>query len=431
MTAELPPGPRLPAPAQLLGFVRDPHGFLAGCHRRHGRLFTVRMTGFGTLVYAADPAMAKRIFAGDPSVFRAGDSSAFMAPVLGHGSLLVLDGADHARERRLLQPAFHGDRIRRYTEDVDAVVGEAMASWPRGRRFPLRPRLQAITLRVILNVLLGPGPRLAELERRVAALHRRGSLAVALGAATPDLGRWSPAGIARRQLDGIDRLLLAEIADRRADAGRAARGDVLSLLIDSRYADGGALTDRQLRDELMTLIMTGHETAATTLAWAFERLVRAPEAMRRLRAEAVAGGDAWADAVVRETLRVRTCVSDVGRRLAAPVELDGWRLPAGVCLMAAITVIHRLPELWPDPEAFRPERFAGGNAEPLAWIPFGGGARRCLGAGLAMAEMKAVLLAIARRAELRAASPRPEAARLHAITIVPERGAEVIWEPPS
>jgi len=427
----LPPGPRLPAAVQLVRFFRDPYGFLSACHRRHGRLFTVRLTGFGTLVYAADPLLAKQMFAADPSIYLAGDSSAFMAPVVGRGSLLVLDGAAHARERRLLVPAFHHQRIRRYTAGVDQLVGEAMTGWPRGRPFALRPRLQAITLRVILGALLGPGPRIAELERRVLALHRRGSLMVALGAVTPDLGRFSPAGSARRQLAEIDRLLHAEIAARRADPDRGERADVLSMLIDARYDDGSGPDDRQLRDQLVTLIMTGHETSATTLAWAFERLVRAPAAMERLRAEAAAGGDAWAEAVVRETLRVRTCVSDVGRRLAAPVELEGWRLPAGVSLLAAIAVIHRLPDRWPDPEAFRPERFTGGDAEPLAWIPFGGGPRRCIGAGLAMSEMTAVLAAVARRAHLRAASPRDEAARLHAITIVPERGAEVIWERPS
>ncbi len=430
---------------QLLRFYRDPVGFLNDCHRRYGRMFTVRLTGFGTLVYAADPGLARRIFAGDPALFRAGDSSAFMAPVLGRGSLLILDGAPHARERKLLQPAFHGERIRRLVAGIDDLVAAEVAGWPRGTAFALRPRLQALTLKIILGALIGDGPRRPAIERAVEVLTRRGALSVALGATTPDLGDWSPAGQTRLQLDELDRVLLAEIAARRADGERAGRADILSLLIDARHApsgpeagpavgqgaldDGTGLDDRQLRDHLVTLMFAGHETSATTLAWAFERLVRAPAAMERLRAEALAGaGDAWADAVVRETLRVRTCISDVGRVLAAPLELDGWHLPAGVSLLAAIVVIHRLPELWPDPERFAPERFLHGAPEPMAWIPFGGGVRRCIGAALAQAEIKAVLTSVVRRVRLRAADPRPEAARLHAITIVPEHGTRVILE---
>jgi cytochrome P450 len=425
----LPPGPKLPAPVQLLRFYRDPVGFLNDCHRRYGRMFTVRLTGFGTLVYAAEPELARRIFAGDPALFRAGDSSAFMAPVLGRGSLLILDGVAHARERKLLQPAFHGERIRRLVAGIDDLVAAEVAGWPRGAAFALRPRLQALTLKIILGALLGDGPRRPALERAVEALTRRGALSVALGATTPDLGDWTPAGQTRLQLDELDRLLAAEIAARRADGDRTGRADILSLLIDARHDGGTGLDDRQLRDHLVTLMFAGHETSATTLAWAFERLVRAPAAMERLRAEALAGaGDAWADAVVRETLRVRTCISDVGRVLAAPLELDGWRLPAGVSLLAAIVVVHRSPELWPDPERFAPERFLHGAPEPMAWIPFGGGVRRCIGAALAQAEIKAVLTSVVRRVRLRAADPRSEAARLHAITIVPEHGARVILE---
>jgi cytochrome P450 len=429
----LPPGPRLPKAAQTARLARDPLGYMRRCRARYGDLFTLRYHPFDTLVYVCDPEVIREIFTGDPEVFRAGEANQFMEPTLGPRSVLLLDGGDHLRMRKLMLPPFHGRSVARYGDVIADIAARELETWPIGRSFALRPRMQEITLEVILRAVFGiedPG----RLERLRAALVRMVNVN-AIHYMAPitrmDLGPRSPWGRYLRASAEADEIIFEQIARRRAQAGEQdEHDDVLALLLAVRDEDGGGgLTDAELRDELITLLLAGHETTATALAWAFERLVRHPAAVARLRDETEAGGDTYVDAVVKETLRSRPVVIDVARTLASPMRLGGYDLPAGVMVVPMITLVQTGPGAWEDPDAFRPERFLdGAQPEPYTWIPFGGGVRRCLGASFATFEMKVVLETILPAADLLPSEPEPEAARLRHVTLVPARGGEVVLE---
>ncbi len=429
----LPPGPRLPKSAQTARLARDPIGYMRRCRERYGDLFTLRYHPFDTLVYVCDPEVIREIFTGDPEVFRAGEANQFMEPTLGPRSVLLLDGGDHLRMRKLMLPPFHGRSVARYRDVIADIAARELETWPIGRSFALRPRMQEITLEVILRAVFGiddPG----RLVRLRAALVRMINVNAIHGVAKftrVDLGPHSPWGRYLRARAEADEIIFDQIARRRAEAGdRDEHDDVLALLLAVRDEDGGVgLTDAELRDELVTLLLAGHETTATALAWAFERLVRNPAALARLREEAQDREDAYMDAVVKETLRSRPVVIDVARTLAAPARLGGYDLPAGVMVVPMITLVQTGPGAWEDPDAFRPERFLdGAQPDPYTWIPFGGGVRRCLGASFASFEMKVVLETILPAADLLPSSPEPEPARLRHVTLVPARGGEVVLE---
>jgi cytochrome P450 family 135 len=427
----LPPGPRLPAIVQTVRWARDPVGFLAACRRRYGDAFTVRFTGFGQWVYFADAETVASIFQADADAMRAGEARDMLEPVVGRRSVLILDGEEHRRERRLLLPSFQGSHVRRYGELMREVAEEDIARWPLGRPFPLRPRMQHITLEVILRAVFGleaPGRR-AELHRRLVRLLEVAAPLLLIPALNRDLGRLSPGGRLARARRAVDELVFEEIRLRRADPAATEADDVLSLLLGARDEDGRPLADEGVRDELMTLLLAGHETTATGLAWAFERLVRHPAAMDRLVAELDAGEGDYIDAVIRETLRVRPVLFDTARKVVKPTEVDGWLLPAGTFVAPALALVHLDPASHPDPEAYRPERYADGSPPPRTWVPFGGGSRSCLGAGFALFEMRVVLSAVLGRLRLRPARPEDERAKLRNLTVVPARGAEVIAEP--
>jgi cytochrome P450 len=429
----LPPGPRLPKAVQTAQLARDAIGFMRRSRERYGELFTLRYYPFDTLVYVCDPEAIREIFTGDPEVFRAGEANQFMEPTLGARSVLLLDGGDHLRMRKRMLPPFHGRSVTRYRDVIADIAARELESWPLGRSFPLRPRMQEITLEVILRAVFGIEDT-GRLERLRAALVRMINVNAIHGVAPitrVDLGPRSPWGRYVRARAAADEIIFDQIARRRAEAGEEQEhDDVLALLLAVRDEDGGAgLTDAELRDELVTLLLAGHETTATALAWAFERLVRHPAAVARLREEAEAGEDAYVDAVVKETLRSRPVVIDVARTLAAPARVGGYDLPAGVMVVPMITLVQTGDGAWQDPEAFRPERFLDGAApDPYTWIPFGGGVRRCLGASFATFEMKVVLETILPAADIIPSSPEPEAARLRHVTLVPARGGEVVLE---
>lgn len=426
----LPPGPRLPKPVQTLLVWSRTIPFLAACRRRYGDCFTVRVAPMGRLVYLADPADIKRVFTGDPAVFHAGEGNALLGLVMGEHSLLLLDEDDHLRRRRLMLPPFHGESVRCYGEIMERVTRDELARWPLGRPFPLHPRMQAITLEVILRAVFGVEDR-ARLERLRALLPRVVGLEphIMLAMFWRPLERVGPWRRYAALLAEVDELLYDEIARRRRDERLDERTDVLSLLIRARYDDGESLGDAELRDQLMTLLLAGHETTATALAWSFERLLRNPPALRRLLDELEAGGgDEYLDAVVRETLRVRPVIADVARRLTAETEVAGHRLPTGTYVMPAISLVQLASERYDDPERFRPERFLDGSPEPYTWIPFGGGPRRCLGAAFAIFEMKVVLRTVLTGARLRASRAEPERTKVRHVTHVPARGAEAVLE---
>jgi cytochrome P450 family 135 len=426
----LPPGPRLPAAVQTAGWVARPLGMLERARARHGDAFTLRILNEGPWVVLSHPDMVRDVFTGDPDVLRSGEANQILRPTLGEHSVLVLDGERHLRQRRLLLPPFHGERMQRYGALVRAIAEREVATWPRHRPFALAPRMAAVTLEVIMRAVFGVRDveRLALLRERLPVMLAR-SIApwqmLAAVAAGPD--RTARSARTRAIRRPVDELLLDEIARRRTAPDLAEREDVLSLLVQARHEDGSPMGDDELRDELMTLLVAGHETTATALSWAIERLVRHPGAWRRLREEAVSGdADDYADAVCKETLRLRPVVPLVVRRVHAPVTVGGVDLPAGVTAVPCIHLVHRRADVYPEPDRFRPERFLERPAGTYTWFPFGGGTRRCLGAAFALFEMRTVLRVVAAQAELRPARPEPERVGRRSITLVPARGGEVV-----
>jgi cytochrome P450 len=407
--------------------LRDPYDWMRRRHRRYGDVFSSRFPFFGQVVYVVDPVEVKRLFAGDPASFHAGEANAMMVgEPLGANSLLTLDEDAHMRQRKLLLPPFHGERIRRYVDVMVDATEREVASWPLDRAFPTRPGMLRITLDVILRAVFGvrDEQRMDRFRETIPRVGDATSPLDVIPSLRRDFGRWSPAARMRRALADSDRLIYEEIALRRAEASSEERDDVLSMLLAARDEDGRPMSDVELRDELMTLIAAGHETSATGLAWAFERLVRTPAVLEHLQDEP--DDDEYLDAVVRETLRSRPVVTDVARVVQRETEVGGYVVPAGTIVLAGIAAMHARPQSYPDWPAFRPERFLAGDAEPYTWIPFGGGVRRCIGAAFAQTEMKVVLREVLRRVRLRADRPRPERPRIRHVTVVPACGARVV-----
>jgi cytochrome P450 len=425
----LPPGPRSPAPVQTVRWALRPVPFMEACRRRYGEVFTVRLVALGPVVFLADPAAVREVFTGDGTRFEAGEGNRILEPVVGSRSVLLLDGREHLRQRRLLLPPFHGERLRAYAGLVREAAERDLASWPLGRPFPLRERMQAITLQIIAHAVFGVEPaRGAQLRaalRGMLDVTGRSAVVAMVPALQRDFGPWSPWARFRRARGAVDALVYAEIARRRAEPPGP---DVLSLLLEATDEDGQKLSDEEVRDELVTLLVAGHETTATALAWAFERLLRHPAAMARLRDEVGRGEEAYLEAVVKETLRLRSVLSIVVRRLVEPTELAGHALPAGARVAPCLHLVHRSPRLHPEPTRFRPERFLDGGPEPYTWIPFGGGTRRCLGAGFALLEMREVLRAVVLQADLRPALPGSEGTRRRGVTLSPAGDALAVLE---
>lgn len=424
--AALPPGPRIPQALQTALLWRYPRWWLDSCHRRYGDVFTVYAAPMGTLVYLADPADIKTVFAGDPAIYHAGEANSVLSGLLGENSVLVVDEQRHRESRRMMMPPFHRDAVRRQAEVMAEITAADVAAWPVGRRFPLAPRMQAITLEVILRTVIGSRDeaRLAALRSALPPLVDM-NIMLLLALAYPQLLEHRAWRRLRRRGEEADRLLYAEIAERRADPDLAGRTDVLAMLVRAAGEGGASMTDVELRDQLVTLLMAGHETTATGLSWVFERLTRHPELLRRAVAAAENGDDEFLDAIVRETLRVRPVIFDVARRLTAPVRLGGFDLPAGVLVMPGIGLVHRSARQYPEPLAFDPDRMVGATLSPTTWLPFGGGARRCLGATFAQVEMRVVLREVLRRVQFDTTTGRGERQRARHVTLIPHRGARV------
>jgi cytochrome P450 len=413
-------------------WIARPIPFLERCHRLYGDMITVRFP-VGTIVFISDPAVIKEIFTGDPDVLHAGEGNAApLEPIMGKNSVLLLDGAEHMRQRKLMLPSFHGERMQRYGELMREIAEREIRGWPVGRPFPLRPHTQAITLEIIMRTVFGieDAGRLEHLRDRLGRLldlgMQRAALAsIVLPVLRKTIGRntWKRFVSLREDVDAV---LYDEIARRRVGEDTTERDDVLSVLLQARDEEGKPMTDVELHDELMTLLVAGHETTATAIAWAFELLLRNPAELARLQDEVDTGeSDEYLDAVIKESLRLRPVVPGVVRKLTRPLELGGYELPAGVRAAPNIYLTHRRPDIYPEPERFRPERFIDSPADTYSWIPFGGGVRRCLGASFALYEMKIVIPTILRTASLRAVGATPEPIRRRAITFVPQRDAMV------
>ncbi|WP_441962316.1 cytochrome P450 [Mycolicibacterium houstonense] len=422
----LPPGPALPRTAQAALMLRYWPRFVSACRRRYGDVFTLRIAAMGTMVYLADPADIKVVFAGDPTIFHAGEANSVLSSLLGSSSVLVIDEDEHRERRRQMLPAFHRDAVARQVEVMTEIAAENVAGWPVGTPFPVAPKMAEITLEVILRTVIGASDpaRLAALRAVMPRLLSVGPCET-LAVASPGLRRRRPWQALQRNIEEADRLLYAEIADRRADPELATRTDVLAMLVRAADEDGRTMTDRQLRDQLMTLLAAGHETTATGLSWALERLTRHPAVLDKAVHAARAGDDEYLDAVARETLRIRPVVFDVGRVLTQPVEVAGYRLPAGVMVAPGIGLVHDRDDVYPAADRFDPDRMLGVTHGPTTWFPFGGGNRRCLGATFAMVEMRVVLREILRRADLFTTTAADETQRVKHVTLVPNRGARI------
>jgi cytochrome P450 len=419
----------MPRVLQTAIWSRQAQWMLEQSRARFGRMFTLRIAYEGDWVMVSDPELVKQVFTGDPKIFHAGEGNQILRPILGDNSVLVLDEKQHIGQRRLLLPPFHGERMQAYGEKMREIAVREIESWPTGTPYQLRPRMQAITLEIILETVFGVhgGERMAPLRdalREFLDLTTNPAVLVPLLLIGPDRIGGVPAF--RRRIDRVDELIYGEIAERRAAEDVAEREDILSMLVAARHEDGSPMSDAEIRDELLTLLVAGHETTATALSWAMERLVRHPEKLERLRDEAFAGDDAYLTATIQETLRLRPVIVIVIRKLTEPVELGGYELPAGASVTPSIHLIHRDPEIYPEPERFLPERFLDNPPGTYTWIPFGGGIRRCLGAAFAQFEMAVVLRELVKRHDIRPVSPAPERSFRRAITETPRHNAEVV-----
>lgn len=400
--------------------------FVSACGRRYGRVFTLQAPPVGTLVYLADPDEIKKVFAGDPRVFHAGEANSVLRGLLGDTSVLVIDDEAHRVRRRLMLPPFHRDAVARQVAAMAEIAAANVASWPIGVDFAVAPKMSELTLEVILRTVIGASDpaRLAALRAVLPQLLEVTQFRT-LALINPKLLRRWPWRRLRRQIEQADRLLYAEIAERRADPDLASRTDTLAMLVAATDEDGRALSDSELRDQLMTLLVAGHDTTATGLSWALERLTRHPAVLARAVAAAESGDDEFLDAVAKETLRVRPVVFDVGRVLQEPVSLAGYELPAGVMVVPGIGLVHGDSSVYPDPSRFDPDRMVGATLSPTTWFPFGGGNRRCLGATFAMVEMRVVLGEILRRVTLATTDAPGERQKLKHVILVPHRGARI------
>jgi cytochrome P450 family 135 len=420
---DLPPGPRAPAAWQTVGWTMRPAAFLRRVHERFGDPATIRTLWTDEpMVLFSHPDAVREVFRLDPAIAPAGQSWEFLRPLAGSHSILVLDGEEHLRERRLIQTPFHGERMRGFAPTVAELARRELATWS-GRVVALE-RMKRLTLDTILRVVFGARSE-QELGDLREAVHgtldsvRSMPRMLAMSLVQRDLGPRSPWGRFRLAVERFDALLFDVVARRRAEAS----GDsMLALLLDQRDEDGNPPTDRHVRDQLVALLAAGHDTSAASLAWGFERLARHPAVHARLRD----GDPAYLDAVVKEVLRVRPALTIAPRRLLQPVRIAGRTLPAGIHVAACLWLALRREDLWPQAAAFRPERWLeGAQPEPVSWIPFGGGARRCAGAPFAQMEMREVLRAAA-DLSIRPVRPEPERARRSALVVTPHRGGELL-----
>jgi cytochrome P450 len=426
----LPPEPKSSPLVQTLRWSFRPLPFMQECREKFGDSFSVKFMGFERpMVMISDPAAIKALYTEREHGLPPG-REVVLTPIVGPRSVLVIEGRDHLAHRKLMLPPFHGERMRSYQPIVREIVDAEVDSWPLGERFAIHPRMQAVTLEVILRVVFGvaEGPRLQRLRVVLTKVleETASPFTQLIGLASRRFGGRGPWAQFEGQLKAVDDLLYAEIAERRASGDFEERDDILSLLMQARFEDGEPMGDEDLRDQLMTLLLAGHETTATALAWTFDLLLRHPRELGRLRDSLEAGEDDYLRATIAESLRLRPVVPLAGRRLAKDLVADGFELPAGTDVTPAIWLTHTRADVYPEPFAFRPERFLEEGPDTYSWIPYGGGIRRCLGASFAEFEMRIALREVLTRCELRKADPAPEKIGRRNITLSPRDGTPVI-----
>jgi cytochrome P450 family 135 len=428
--AVLPPEPKSSPLVQTLRWGLRPLPFMQECREKYGDNFSVKFLGFERpMVMISDPAAIKALYTERGHGLPPG-RNVFLEPVVGSRSLLLLEGADHLAHRKLMLPAFHGERMRSYEPIVEEIVDAEIESWPLGEELPIHPRMQSVTLEVILRVVFGvtEGERLERLRQLLTDVleETAAPFRQLIGLATRRFGGGGPWAKFERQLKAVDELLYAEIAEHRGKGDLEDRDDMLSMMMLAEFEDGGRMSDTDLRDQLMTMLLAGHETTATALAWTFDLLLRHSEQLQRLRDSLEQGEDDYLRATISESLRLRPVVPLAGRRLNKDLVADGLNLPAGTDVTPAIWLAHTRADVYPEPFAFKPERFLENPPDTYAWVPFGGGVRRCIGAAFAEFEMRIVLREVLGRCELHKASPMPEKIGRRNITLSPKDGTPIV-----
>jgi cytochrome P450 len=421
----------MPVLLQSLGNWSRPTSLIERARARYGSRFTLRQLGFPPIVMISDPDEIKEVFTAPPDVLHPGQGARILEPVLGSNSVILLDEAPHLRQRKLLLPAFHGERMQALAGLMGELARAEIETWPRDEEIALHPRFQRVTLEIILRAVFGleRGAQLTELRELLTRMLTYGESPLSLLPPLPGLlARFGPPARLAALQQRVDELIY-ELIDERRESG-AAGVDVLALLLSARHEDDSPMSSEELRDELMTALVAGHETTASQLAWTFVALARAPRVQARLVEEIEAGeGDDYMTATVHESLRLHPVIPNAEPRLVVkPVEIGGVRYEPGAALFASAYLVHHDPAIYPDPYAFRPERFLGVTPGTYTWLPFGGGRRRCLGASFALLEMKIVIRELLQRFEVRALDQAAEATRRRSITLSPARGARVVLE---
>ena len=430
MPSQLPPGPRYPAVLTTYKWQRQTVALLEEGRDRFGDIWTLRLMGGATFVVVSDPTLAKEALGGDPTLLHS--ESKLATRLMGENSVLVLDENAHEAQRKLLSPLFHGERVQRYRELIARLCENELASWPLHEPIRLLPRMDAITLRMIMHVIFGLSGDAAqdELRGRVhdlmgwAAGQRR-----MLWHQVKFSRQWTPSRSFLRVREPLDRVVFEVIDRARQDPQLEDRDDALAMLLKARHDDGSPMTDRELRDELVTLLIQGHASTGNGLAWALERILRHPEVLERLRAEAQTENEEYLDAVIKETLRVRPPIPWATRRVVKqPYQLGEYELEPGTVIAGSIYLLHRRADVYPEPDRFRPERFLEPEASTYTWMPFGGGGRACIGASLAMTELRVVLRTLVQQARLVPAEDRDEEIVRRGVGFSPSRGARAVLE---
>jgi cytochrome P450 len=426
---QLPPGPRVPGALQMIGTWTRPAASMERLRQKYGKRISVQLPFQPPFVILSDPAEIKELLTAPPDVIHPGEGARILEPIIGKKSVILLDEDEHLEQRKLMLPAFHGERMQRLVGLMTELTEREVASWPREQPVPLHPRLQRLTLEIILRAVFGleQGAQLDELrDALTGVLEFAESPLSVMPYAQQRLAWWGPVKKFKRLSERTDELMF-KVIDERRESGHGG-DDILAMLLEARHEDGSPMSDQELRDELMTALLAGHETTASQLAWAFERLARDQRVAAKLAAEVDAGeSDEYLTATVHEILRLKPVLPNAEPRLTKrPVTIGGFEYPAGVALLASAFLVHHDPEIYPDPYAFKPERFVGVSPGTYTWLPFGGGRRRCLGASFALQEMKIVLRVVFSSLVVEPVTDRAEQTGRRSITFSPKGGATVV-----
>jgi cytochrome P450 len=427
----LPPGPKVPSVVQLIATWKRPAASVQRLRERYGTRFTVQLPFQPPFVLLSDPREIKELFTAPPDVLHPGEGGRILEPIVGRNSVILLDEGPHLEQRKLLLPAFHGEKMKQLTGLMSELAEREVDSWPRERPVALHPRLQRLTLEIVLHAVFGleRGQRLDDLRDLLTEVLSFGESPLSVLPAVQRFLGWLPS--LRRfntRVARADELVFELIEERRAEGDDERRSDILTMLLRARHEDGSPMSAQEIRDELMTALVAGHETTASQLAWGFERLAREPRVVERLAQESDAGDeDEYLTATINEILRLKPVLPNAEPRLTMkPVKIGGFEYPPGVLLLASAFLVQRDPSIYPEPYAFRPERFLGNPPGTYTWIPFGGGRRRCLGASFALQEMKIVVRTVVSRCELSAPKAEPERTARRSITLSPAGRATVV-----